>query len=362
MQRDSWYHWFADKPWAIELAVVIAFLLILNVGLKKVLFQLQRKAKLKENDWRFHLDYAALTPARVLLWILLFSVLFDLAIARFQLGGIFLYITAIRNAGIVFCLAWFLLRWKKVIHRAVWAHPNKKTSGQFTIDPFTLEVVGKIFTIIVIFVSVLISMQLFGLDVMPLITFGGIGAATLGFAAKDAIANFFGGLMIYLTRPFMIHDQIELPGRKVIGFVEEIGWYLTSIRDLQKRPVYIPNSVFSTETLINLSRITHRRIDEIIGIRYSDINKVPKIIEGIHALLERHTSVDHHQVIHVFLQSLAPSSVQIEIKVYILHTRYDDFMEVRQDILTQICRIIEDAGAEIPFPTTTVLMQTEEKK
>ena len=359
MQRDSWYQWVTDKPWAIEIAVVVVFLILLNVVLKRVLFQVQRKAKLKENDWRNNIDYAALTPARALLWILLFSVLLDMVTDQLQLSGVFEYIAAIRNAGIVICLAWFLLRWKKVIHQAVAAQPNRKTTSQFTVDPFTLEVVGKVFTILVIFMTLMVVMQLFGLDIFPLLTFGGIGAATLGFAGKDAIANFFGGLMIYLTRPFMINDLIELPGRKVVGFVEEIGWYLTSLRDHEKKPVYIPNSAFATETLINQSRITHRRIDEIIDIRSTDLTKLPKIIEKIHSLFERHTSIDHHQAINIYLKALASGSVQIEVKVYILHTRYDDFMEVRQEILMQICRIIEEEGAEIPVPTTTVIIKNQ---
>jgi MscS family membrane protein len=351
---QSTYLWLTANPWAVEMLVVLTSLILINVVLKRALFHLQQKAKLKPNDWRYHLDYAALTPARWLLWVLLLSVVVDLIARKFHLAGMFPYIASVRNVGIIFCLAWFLLRWKKVIHLAISSHPNRKAAGQFTVDPFTLEVTGKLFTILVLFLSMLIVMQVFGLDVMPLITFGGIGAATLGFAGKDAIANFFGGLMIYLTRPFMVNDLIELPEKKIVGYVEEIGWYLTSIRDLQKRPIYIPNATFSTEALINQSRMTHRRIEESLGLRSTDLAKFPTIIENIHSLFEHHTSIDHHQPIYIFLQSFAPSSIQLEVKVYILCTRYEDFMEVRQEILMQIYRIIEEAGAEMPVPIMQV--------
>ncbi len=359
MQSSTWYQWFIDQPWTIELGIASVFLFLLHVALKRALAHLQSKAKLKENDWRYHLDYAALTPARVFLWILLFSVGIDLLIRRFHLDGVFYYFSPIRNAAIVLCMAWFLLRWKKVIHIVATNKSSRKSTSHLAIDAFTIEVFGKIFTVLVTFLTLLIVMQMFGLNILPLITFGGIGAATLGFAGKDAIANFFGGMMIYLTRPFIINDLIEIPDKKILGHVEEIGWYFTSIRDTQKKPIYIPNSVFSTVAVINQSRMTHRKIEESLGVRQSDLAKVPSIIENIYALLERHTSIDHHQAIQVFLEKFGDCTVQIEVKAYCLSTRYEDFMEARQEILIQIHRIIIEAGAEMPNPTIDIQLKNQ---
>jgi MscS family membrane protein len=194
------------------------------------------------------------------------------------------------------------------------------------------------------------------LNIAPLVAFGSIGAATLGIAGRDVIANFFGGFMIYLTRPFMTGDHIELPLKKITAQVEEIGWYFTSVRDPKKQPIYIPNAVFSTEPLINLSRITHRRIEESIGVRYEDLDKIPDIIERIRALLKHHPEVDLHQPIHVFLEKFADTAIQIEIKAYILSTRYEEFMAIRQELLQGIYQIIADAGAKMPLPTMHVKM------
>jgi MscS family membrane protein len=352
-----WRQWLmVDHPWLIEIAVALLLLFILNVVLKRFFVQSKQKAHLNESDWRYHLEYAAVTPARVLLWILLGSFILDLGVRELKLSGLS-YVGSLRNAGIITCLAWFLLRWKKVFHRVVSIRLERE-KGRLALDPFTLEIVGKIFTIAVLFLTILIIMQLFGLNVVPLITFGGIGAATLGIAGKDVISNFFGGMMIYFTRPFMINDLIELPRQKLLGYIEEIGWYFTSVRDLEKKPVYIPNSVFSTEPVINQSRMTHRRIDELIGIRYDDLGVLPKIVGEIRTLFEHNVSIDHHQPIYVFLKNLADTSVQIEVKAYALSTRYEDFMEVRQAILVEICRVVEKNGAEMPFPTMEVLLKS----
>jgi MscS family membrane protein len=354
MQSSTWYQWFIDQPWTIEVSLAALVLFLIQVVLKRALLKIQSQAKLKENDWRYHLDYAALTPARVFLWLLLISVIVDLLIRQFDLDGVFCYFTPLRNAAIVCCMTWFLLRWKKVIHIVSTNQSSRKALKHLAIDSFTLEVLGKIFTVLILFLTLLTVMQIFGLDVLPLITFGGIGAATIGFAGKDAISNFFGGLMIYLTRPFIINDLIELPDRKILGNVEEIGWYFTSIRDSQKKPIYIPNSVFSTVAVINQSRITHRRIEESIGIRLSDITKLPSIIAKIYALFEQHNSIDHNQAIHVFLEKFGDYTLQIEIKAYSLKLRYEDFMKTRQEILIQIYGFITEAGAEMPNPTMDI--------
>ncbi len=356
--NQSLYQWlFVDHSWVIEISVALLLLLFLNVVLKRFLGRSKQMEHLKENDWRYHLEYAAVIPARVLLWLLLGTFLLDLGARELNFCGLSYYVGALRNAGIIACLAWFLLRWKKVFRHLVLTR-SEQEKRQLALDPFTWEIIGRLFTIMVLFFAGLIIMQLFGLNVVPLVTFGGIGAAILGIAGKDAISNFFGGLMIYLSRPFMVNDLIELPQRKLIGFIEEIGWYFTSIRDLEKRPLYIPNSVFSTELVVNLSRITHRRIEEFIAIRYDDLKVLPKIIEEVRALFEHNVSIDPHQSIHVFLKNLGEFSVQIEIRAYVLSTRYEDFMEVRQAVLMEICKIIETNGAVIPYPTTQVLLKS----
>ena len=107
-----------------------------------------------------------------------------------------------------------------------------------------------------------------------------IGIA-VGFAAKDLLANFFGGLMVYLDRPFAIGDWIRSPDREIEGTVEEIGWRVTCIRTFDKRPIYVPNSVFTQVTVENPSRMLNRRIYETIGVRYDDAAKVRDIITDV---------------------------------------------------------------------------------
>ena len=82
-----------------------------------------------------------------------------------------------------------------------------------------------------------------------------MGGIAVGFAARDLLANFLGGLSIFMDRPFAVGDWIRSPDREIEGTVEDVGWRVTRIRTFDQRPLYVPNSVFSTVALENPSRL-----------------------------------------------------------------------------------------------------------
>ena len=159
-----------------------------------------------------------------------------------------------------------------------------------------------------IITALLIAMQLLGYSVSGLLAFGGIGGIAVGFAAKDLLANFFGGLMIYLDRPFSVGDWIRSPDKEIEGTVEDVGWRLTRIRTFDKRPLYIPNSVFASISVENPSRMTNRRIYETVGIRYCDMDSMNNIVQQVTQMLKDHDAIDNNQTMidecHVYFQSL----------------------------------------------------------
>lgn len=358
IMETNWYRWLLDHTWAIEVSVAFAVLLLVNYLIKKVLARAQKEGKLKEHDWRGGLNYIILAPLRVFLWVLLLSFVIDLIARSSHLGGPFVYVPVLRNILIVLCFAWSLLRWKKAFHAALSA---RQLAGAPNVDLASIEMGSKVFTILIVFVSSLVILQILGLNIFPLITFGGIGAAAIGIAGKDVIANFFGGFMLYITRPFTIGDWIELPQKQMLGQIEAIGWYLTSIRDPQKKPIYIPNAIFSTEILVNLSRMTHRRIEEVISIGFADASKVPLIVDEIRDLLKKNQEIDRREPIHVFFKTFAPYSANIEVQAYTISTRYEKFMQIKQEILLEIQALMLRSGVEMPFPTMSVAIQQPDR-
>ncbi len=110
--------------------------------------------------------------------------------------------------------------------------------------------------------------------------------------------------MVYMTQPFTIGEWVNLPERKIEGHIEEIGWYLTRIRNFDKRPIYVPNSIFTQTIVITPSRMSHERFHHTIGLRYQDIKVVKSIIDNIKLMLMKHSAIDHHLSVDVFLKIL----------------------------------------------------------
>lgn len=223
-----------------------------------------------------------------------------------------------------------------------------------TRDETTVQAVAKIARLFFMTVGALTVMQAFGLSLSGLLTFGGVGGLIVGLAAKDLLSNFFGGLMVYFDRPFKVGDWVRSPDRQIEGTVERIGWRMTIIRTFDKRPLYVPNSVFSSIVVENPSRMLNRRINETIGVRYSDGEKVETIVNQIKSMLLEHPDIDSKQTLIVNFNAFSASSLDIMVYTFTKTVNWIRFHEVKQDVLLKIQEIIADNGAQIAFPTQTL--------
>ena len=221
-------------------------------------------------------------------------------------------------------------------------------------DPTTVGALGRLLRLIVTVIIVLIVMQNYGYSISGILAFGGIGGIAVGFAAKDILANFFGGLMIYLDRPFKVGDWIRSPDKQIEGTVEDIGWRQTRIRTFDKRPLYVPNATFANISVENPSRMTNRRIYEYIGVRYDDAAQVASIIASVKQMLKEHPEIDNNQTLIVNLDRFGASSLEFFVYTFTKTTDWVRFHEIKQDVMMKIMGIIEESGAEFAFPTTTV--------
>jgi len=200
----------------------------------------------------------------------------------------------------------------------------------------------------------LVILQTLGISVTGVVAFGGIGGIAIGFAAQDLLANFFGGLIVYLDRPFSVGDWIRSPDREIEGTVEDIGWRVTVIRTFDKRPLYIPNSIFTTISVENPSRMLNRRIYETIGLRYRDSGKVREIIESVKKMLTKHEEIDTSTTLIVNFVTMGASSLDFFIYTFTKTTDWVHYHEVKQDVLLKIIDIVHAHDADIAFPTTTI--------
>lgn len=342
-----------DRFWFFEIVIGVLVLFAVNYLFKRMIKHVRYRSLSVSisRDWKEKVDQIFYFPFQILLWILGCTLIIEVLGRRFDFSFFKSYIDAFRSTGFVICLAWVVLRWKGVVQKDLF---DKEHSALKHVDFGFVQVVGKILSIVIILISLMIILQIWGLDIAPLIAFGGIGAAAVGFSAKDVLANFFGGLMLHINRPFMIGDFIYLPDQKLEGYVEEIGWNLTTIRDKEKRPIYLPNSTFSSASVINAARMTHRRIQEKIGIRYEDFAKIPKAVDQLKKVIAEHPEIDSHLPVLVVFNGFGQCTLDLLIDVYTLQTRYDKFLCFKHEILILIYQELQTLGIEMPMPMMTL--------
>lgn len=330
---------------------VIVVTLLVGFFVRRSLVGLSERIKTKDG-YRYATVQSALGPARALVWVIGLSSAAEVALLGTELGG---WVDPIRESGVVLSLTWFVIRLVRNYEQALIA--GSKGSGR--IDRTTAEAIGRLLRIAVIITASLIILQTFGFSLSGVLAFGGVGGIAVGFAAKDLLSNFFGGFFIYTDRPFVVGDWIRSPDRDIEGTVEHIGWRLTRIRTFDKRPLYVPNSTFLSIAVENPSRMTNRRIYETVGVRYDDANRVAGIIESVEQMLRNHPEIDTGQTLIVNLNEFGPSSLDFFIYSFTKTTDWVRYHEIKQDVMLKILGIIESAGAECAFPTTTVHLAQE---
>jgi MscS family membrane protein len=327
--------------WLIKIAVGILVLIAIQTVIKAAALHAEKNHR---TNWKARLGKIIGLPLSVLLWIL--GILYFLEIITTHTGFTIPtnYLHATQKAALVIYFTWIFYRWKKEAEHALRLSPSKR------IDYTTLQIISRLATIILLALSVLILLQIFGVNVAPLIAFGSIGAASIGFASKDVIANFCSGLMLHISRPFVMGDLIQLPEKNLEGFVEEIGWFQTSIRDKEKRPIYIPNNFFSTMPLINSFRRTHRHIKQQIKIKFGDIEKLSQIIDRMRAYLENDPLIDTRCPLNVFLKSFTDYACEIEIEAYSVITDEKLFNQFQNTTLLKLVGILKTLGVQLAIP------------
>jgi len=341
-----------EDAWVYQIFLVVFVVLLANFILMRIIDRLHKRFETTHNKWDDAFILSLRRPLKLMVWVIGFS--FAAEIARsVSDAAIFGAIDPLRDVGVITAIAWFLIRFIRA------AEKNILDAGHAAgkdVDKTTADAISRLLRISVLITSTLVILQTLGYSISGVLAFGGIGGIAIGFAAKDLLSNFFGGLMIFLDRPFAVGDWIRSPDRDIEGTVEAIGWRLTRIRTFDKRPLYIPNSVFANIAVENPSRMSHRRIYETIGVRYDDVAELDTIIADVKAMLQSHPDIDQSQTLMVNFNAYAASSLDFFVYTFTRTTVWTEYHEVKQDVLLKINDIIEKHGAEIAFPTSTIHM------
>ena len=223
-------------------------------------------------------------------------------------------------------------------------------------DVTSARILSRIIKITLIVVIILLYGEHFGMSLSGLLTFGGIGGIAVGMAGKDILSNFFSGIMLYFDRPFSIGDWVRSPDRNIEGTVAEIGWRMTKITTFDHRPLYVPNSVFSSISVENPGRMSNRRINTVVGLRYEDAGKVGTIVNAIRQMLQTHADIDQQQTLLVYFNGFGDSSLNIMVYCFTRTTVWEEWLAVQQQVYLNIIDIVQSHGADFAFPSQTLYL------
>lgn len=343
---DGEAHWF------------LVFLLILTVAASVTHFwrwcctHFSQKFQVKNQHIRAAAIRASFTPVVFYVWFVAFIQAIDLISDHFFSQSLSNEIKLLLSASAVLTAAWFLFRMKNNIAEVLLQKSQNKEIG---LDHGKVYGMTKLFSVLIVIITVLLLLEVTGVSLNALIAFGGISGLAFAFASQEIISNFFGGIMIHIVQPFALGDNIVLPSSSMEGVVEEIGWYETRLRSKEMQPIYIPNSLFSKAFVINNGRRSHRRIAEKFSIRHEDLPKAFGIITDIRNFLIGYEAIDNNKRMNVYIENLATYSLDIGVSALTTTIDETEFFAVRDSVLSKAYEIIYQHGAEITLPRETIV-------
>ena len=194
--------------------------------------------------------------------------------------------------------------------------------------------------IIILIVGTIITLQGIGLNVKGLVTGVGLGGLGFALASQDTIKNFFGSLVIFIDKPFVIGDYIVSDNQKLYGKVEEIGFRSTRLRTDEDILVYVPNGKLADNSINNYGEKQYKYFSTQIAIPYNTPTSIIEIfIEGLRKIV-KHCPAAREDRERIYLYDLKKSTFYIKFEVNFNITDPDIELKNRQDILLKITKLM----------------------
>lgn len=333
-----------------QIALVVFLTAVADLVVRQVFKRMERKALASDRVWDDAFAISFRRPVRFGVWVIGLSAAISL-IGKDVQADIFGVVPQVRMVALIVLATWAFIRVVRRVEENLVSRWREKGES---VDQTTVDAVSKLVRITIMVTASLIILQTLGFSLTSLLAAGGIGGLAIGFAAQDLLANFFGGLTIYMERPFSVGDWVRSPDREIEGTVEQIGWRRTAIRTFDLRPLYVPNAVFNKIALENPSRMFHRRIYETVGVRYDDFGVVEPILEDIRKYLHENDEITKNRTLMVYFNAFGASSLDFFIYCFTETRVWTEYHAVKEQVLLEVGRIIESHGAEIAFPTRTL--------
>jgi len=333
------------KEWLISLLIILGAIVIgkfLYYIFSKVFKRLTKRTKTKLDD-----IIVDMIEEPIVFVLVLASIWY--AIKRLDFPEIVhTWIGNIYQVVIVLTIAWFLTRLFDSLVRQYLVPLAEKSKTD--LDDQLLPLVSKGIKVIVWVIAIIIALNNAGYNVGALLAGLGIGGLAFAMAAKDTVANIFGGFTIFTDKPFNIKDRIKIEGYD--GIVKEIGLRSTRLQTLEGRIVTIPNSTFAENPVENVTREPSRKVIMNLGLTYDttpkQMQKALKILKQIQV-----KNQDIQEKHFIAFNGFGDFSLNLKFIYYI--KKGSDILKTQTDINLEILTRFNKEKLDFAFPTQTIL-------
>ncbi len=264
-----------------------------------------------------------------------------------------LFLKIIRSS-VIFIISWGLFNLSSS-SSLLFKKLNEKYN--FNIDAILIPILSKTLQIIIVAISITIIAQEFDYDVNGFVAGLGLGGLAFALAAKDALSNLFGGIVIITEKPFSIGDWIKTPS--VEGTVEDITFRSTKIRTFAHALVTVPNATLANENIMNWSKMGKRRVTfnlEVSGETSKE--KLKEVIAQIELLLKSHPEI-HQETIFVRFDQFTDNGFTIFFYFFTKTTNWGEFLKIKEEINFEIMEILENEDVSIAYPSRTLFVEPQ---
>jgi len=219
----------------------------------------------------------------------------------------------------------------------------KKRKLEATLRHFLAAIVG-----IVLKVLVIISVAgMIGIETTSFIAVLGAAGLAVGLALQGSLANFAGGVLIAIFKPFVVGDMIEAQG--FTGVVQKVHIFNTILKTKDNQVIIIPNGVLSNNPITNITAEPTRRVDMVFGIGYGD--DIKKASDVLNRIVASHKKVLKSPAPQVRVSELADSSVNFVVRPWV---KTEDYWDVYYGIQETVKKTFDKENISIPYPQTDV--------
>ncbi|MDZ5761850.1 Mechanosensitive ion channel protein [Candidatus Cyrtobacter comes] len=219
-----------------------------------------------------------------------------------------------------------------------------------TYDKVTIEILTKIAKGFTFSITLVFLLRAVGVSVGAILAISGISGVALGFSIRDLLASFFGMIVLYSDKPFVVGDRIKLhnmPKGSNYGYVENIEWRITAMRTPAGKLVYIPNYMFCASTVENISRAKHSELMIHIDVEIVQISSIRTIIESLKSELIKINKIIESKGIYVEIHDLSKEVVGIDITCYSYDVEDMSVTNLKNDIFIRAVEIIRENHTEL---------------